>query len=764
MDILKEARELYDLGWAVHWIKPNSKAPVKSGWSQPTRDDWDTVKKDYQKGYGLGVRLGAASKLSDGYLANIDVDVKSSDPKHEVEAVAILNKNFPGLIDKAPIVRTGNGLRLFIKTKEPVKSGKLAASSEECVVRLPTTEISKRQHAAVKEGKLTDAQLKDGWRVRPAWELEFMSMGKQVVLPPSIHPETKKPYVWALSNLYKKNDLPIVEGIKAEPKVKSEATQDFEPIDVDIVGSKLPDDALNMILSGEGVDDRSSALFYVSMVMFRTGFNKQEIVSVLTDKKTFLGEAAYEHAKTNSRAVAARWLLKYTIDKAETEMDARRDFEAQVKTEVPLNDSQTRQQEKELIHDHDWRLRLRRTGKNGDGPPKENLYNVLLVMENAVSPNVIKRDSFANREFYAMDTPWLGKKGQPITDDDAIKIKMWLARKYRFEPSVNIVYEAMSFIAEQNTFHPVRLELEALPPWDYVERLDGWLKKHFHARGPDEYLAQVFRKWLVASVARTYRPGLKFDWMPILQGHQGTGKSSFGSILFGQKYFTDWLPVLSDKDAALGLQGIRCAEFGELDQLRRNELETTKAFVTRTVDKVRPPYGRKALEIHRQCVFFGTTNRDEYLKDDTGNRRFNPIEVGALDFDMLIRERDQLWAEALFIYNNDLEPSLYLQNEAQDYAIHSQAEKMVADESEFMLEAILKFIEQEKVKPEEDRFNFNKFKLMSLFNDMGPLANQPQNGRSIQYASKALKALKGKPWKSDGVKWWQLPIKQGREG
>ena len=147
-----------------------------------------------------------------------------------------------------------------------------------------------------------------------------------------------------------------------------------------------------------------------------------------------------------------------------------------------------------------------------------------------------------------------------------------------------------------------------MPPWDETPRIDTWLKRNFEAQGDDEYLAQVFRKWLCAMVIRAYEPGAKFDWMPIFEGEQGVGKSSFGRMLCGDKYFLDWLPDLMNKDSALALQGIWAVEMGELASFRKNEIEAVKAFLTRTVDKVRPPYGERWLESKRRCVFFGTTN------------------------------------------------------------------------------------------------------------------------------------------------------------
>lgn len=412
----------------------------------------------------------------------------------------------------------------------------------------------------------------------------------------------------------------------------------------------------------------------------------------------------------------------------------------------------------------DWRFSLNRTGKKGDGPPKDTIENVVLILKNAVSPIIFKRDVFAYRDFYGCNTPWGGKTGELVSDNDVSMIIYWLGTTYRFEPKAGTIHHAIAVLATANGFHPVREMLERLPEWDGVGRLDNWLKNHFEAEGDPAYLAQVFRKWMVAAITRIFRPGAKFDWMIIFEGTQGVGKSSFGRLLVGDAWFTDWLPELSNKDAALALQGMWGVEMAELSTLKKNAVEMVKGFVTRTVDKVRPPYGRRVIETPRQCVFYGTTNQDKYLVDETGNRRFKPVKVGQLDFKKLAEDKDQLWAEALFIFNEKLEPHLNLDEDAKAFESLVHQEKLVRTDADVMAEQIQDFfIDQETGRLDDQnlgqKIDQNQFQLKELFGAEGvegPLSNWRYDNRNEQFASRALKMLNAKNFRA-GRKWhWKL--------
>jgi predicted P-loop ATPase len=208
---------------------------------------------------------------------------------------------------------------------------------------------------------------------------------------------------------------------------------------------------------------------------------------------------------------------------------------------------------------------------------------------------------------------------------------------------VSTAAQAAQTVAKDRSFHPVRNYLESVR-WDGVERLDRWLSTYLGAEDT-EYTRAVGARWMTSAVARIYRPGEKADCCLILEGPQGSKKSTALKTLAGP-YFTDELADLGSKDSALQTRGVWIIELSELDTLSRSEVSRIKAFMSRTIDRFRPPYGKRLVESPRQCIFAGTVNHSTYLRDDTGARRFWPVVCGSIDIDCLSRDRDQLWAEA----------------------------------------------------------------------------------------------------------------------
>ena len=242
-------------------------------------------------------------------------------------------------------------------------------------------------------------------------------------------------------------------------------------------------------------------------------------------------------------------------------------------------------------------------------------------------------------------------------------------------------------IASERSYHPIRDYLESLPPWDGVQRVDGLFVDYLGS--PDTaYTRAIARKMMVAAVARVYEPGVKFDSVVVLNGPQGMGKSSFFAKLSG-KWFSDSLSIsdMKDKTAPEKLQGYWILELGELAGLKKMDVETVKAFITRQDDKFRHSYGYSVEDHPRQCIIVGSTNNgDGFLRDVTGNRRFWPVTCSAnsphrpWEVERIV---PQLWAEAWQLYKNG--ETLFLTSEEEKQAEMEQTAALESDVREGMI-------------------------------------------------------------------------------
>ena len=253
--------------------------------------------------------------------------------------------------------------------------------------------------------------------------------------------------------------------------------------------------------------------------------------------------------------------------------------------------------------------------------------------------------------------PWRTAAG-PLVDADPLRLGDFLSEHYKLPgASKASLEEAIDTVADENRFHPIRDWLKVLKH-DGKKRIDRWL---IHVLGLDEqklrpalakYLSLVGRYMLLGLVARVMTPGCKFDYTPVLEGKGGLGKSTLISALVGKAYFSDThFEIGSGKDPYEQLAGIWGYELSEMTALQRADSEQAKQFLSSMVDRFRGAYGRYVVAHPRQCVIFGSTNKKQYLKDMTGNRRYWPFNVpNRPNLEWLDERRDQLFAEALALF------------------------------------------------------------------------------------------------------------------
>lgn len=289
------------------------------------------------------------------------------------------------------------------------------------------------------------------------------------------------------------------------------------------------------------------------------------------------------------------------------------------------------------------------------GNVQNSIDNIYIILENdPYFKNRIAYDDFEKCEVAIADLPW--RKIQPLTrrliDKDDSNMRHYLEKTYNINSALK-TKDAMQVLAIKTSFHPVKDYLSSVE-WDGLSRVDRLLVE-YQGAVDNNYTRTVTRKMLVAAVARVFKPGVKFDHVLTLVGEQGMRKSSLIAKL-GKQWFSDSFATIKGREAFEQLQGVWLVEIAELAGLAKAEVEAIKHFITKRDDRYRVAFGYRVESFPRQCVFFATTNKRDFLKDYTGGRRFWPVMVNIVPptkdvfKDLTDCEIDQIWAEAVTLF------------------------------------------------------------------------------------------------------------------
>jgi putative DNA primase/helicase len=336
----------------------------------------------------------------------------------------------------------------------------------------------------------------------------------------------------------------------------------------------------------------------------------------------------------------------------------------------------------------DW---MRELDIDAKGQNKSSAVNLNLIFENDPRlSKVFRHNEFDGKRYLFGNLPW--RRTSPpelMRNVDYAGIRNYIETIYGVTGNLKID-DCLALQFEENSYHPIREYIRA-SEWDGVARIDHLFIDYFGAQDTI-YSKQASRKMLVAAVSRIMRPGCKYDSVVTLVGPEGTGKSTFAANLAGP-WFSDTFMTVHGKEALEQIQGAWIIEMAELSGLRKAEVESVKHFITKQVDMFRPAYAKVSEVFPRQCIFIGTTNKSDFLKSTTGNRRFIPIDVNqelvtkSVWDDMDDATVEQFWAEAFIYYKKG--ETLYMENEAKKLAEAEQSKHAETDDRMGLVENFL---------------------------------------------------------------------------
>lgn len=597
--IRKNAQSKYiENNFVLVKLRPNSKKPIERNWTQlPFRSKFRCPGN-----YGV--------VLQHDHLI-IDVDPRNF--KHKVDSFAELQKQVK--LPKTFVVRTGAGGFHFYYKK-------------------PASLLIKKGLPVEFPG------------------VEFKTKGTQIVAPGSIHPETKKMYLpYKGTKLSDITDAPdslltliaeTYEKTGAPRHIQTKFTEDEASITRYVHFLEYSDGAVQ----GQGGDEKT---FVVAAYGKDIGLAPDTVYDMMVENWNNKCNPPWKLRELKEK-------VKNAYDYGSNEIGSA-SFKNMFGEDTSTGDN------------------VPTIATNAKGIVVNNFVNACYFLkspkvqyiaagEKTTKPcrnplgGIIRYNTLTNMLEFEKPAPWHNRKlaGEPlsgtiwkpieVTDAEVVNVKYYLDEMTGLKWNRRDIQDAVVKTAHDNKFNPVVCWLEELE-WDGIERLDTWLVKYCGVDNT-KYTRAVGTKTLCAAVARAYRPGIKFDYMLILEGDQGVGKSTAVNILAGD-WYVDIMLKADSKDTVQLVNSGWIIEVSEMAGLRKIEIETLKAFISRPVDSIRPPFGRTPINYPRQSIFIGTINPTSmgYLNDETGNRRYWPVLCKKVDMSGLKRDRDQLFAEAL---------------------------------------------------------------------------------------------------------------------
>jgi predicted P-loop ATPase len=771
--VLEVIGPLRQAGFALHWLHPRSKRPIGDSWSEKPVLSAEKLRETYSRGNNLGVRLGEYSRVGDLFLHVFDVDIRK--PELKAEAFAALQALIPEY-ERLPTVQSGSGgesRHYHFLSDRAFGSRKLAHSA----------------------GSFVDAKGKTHWD----WEIELIGTRKQVVLPPSIHPDSGKPYRWLREFDFDLVDMglgPVIPadviGSLAPETAAPEIGDEDDEFRAQVYGAAIADvtpekirETMALLPLPTWCEDRdgwvqTGAALHHQFSGAEEGYKLWSDFSRQSPKFDERDQwRVWKSFSTNRR----RGTTFRTLLQAAGVERARRAAEASDIDDLIGEIADAPDPDAPKVA---WRSLLVRSADEKKSITS-GLPNAVLIVANDRRTKGLPQLNLFTQDIVQRHKPGrhvmekMGPKGckqlvgpiwevrDPVNGDLWTEIKDVSLRHVLESPERQGGYGikltdrdlkgAVIMAARENAFHPVREYLIG-QRWDGRERVETLFVDYLGA--PDDaYTRSVARMFLVAAVTRVFEPGHKFDFAVILEGLQGKRKTSFIETL-ARHWFAELDGDFGEtKGMVEVMQGAWILELPELAGFGKSDVRQIKAFISRKTDKVRLAYERRAAEFPRQCVFIGSTNDDDYLRDDTGGRRFWPIhcEVAAINTDKLGREVDQIWAEAHGIYlamrrtQPDGTLPLYLADaDAAADAIEIQESRRMESAEDGMAGRISEWLDQ----PATDENGFedeapqprNQFCLLQIWVECFHRDVANYGSPQAQQLGRAIKKLRG---------WYQAP-------